>query len=187
MVDTHRFPLPSGGGHHCCRQTELHLDDSTSWPTRILPVTTRCWRSLAVCCLSRHVVFPCSRDILLTQWLRPGGSFGVVYKGIERTTGETVAIKHVSRPSVPNPFVRPITDRDRHIHRSILSLAKMISRRSSKKSPCSALAPAPLSPSTRRASCAATSYGLSWSIWAAGLVLIWSVALPHILSSPAPY
>lgn len=25
-----------------------------------------------------------------------GGSFGIVYKGIEKTTGETVAIKHVS-------------------------------------------------------------------------------------------
>jgi serine/threonine protein kinase len=24
-----------------------------------------------------------------------GGSFGVVYKGIDKTTGETVAIKHV--------------------------------------------------------------------------------------------
>jgi hypothetical protein len=24
-----------------------------------------------------------------------GGSFGIVYKGIDKTTGETVAIKHV--------------------------------------------------------------------------------------------
>jgi serine/threonine protein kinase len=34
-----------------------------------------------------------------------GGSFGVVYKGIEKATGETVAIKHVSKPStgpIPN-------------------------------------------------------------------------------------
>lgn len=30
-----------------------------------------------------------------------GGSFGVVYKGIEKTTGETVAIKHVSQPARP--------------------------------------------------------------------------------------
>jgi len=30
-----------------------------------------------------------------------GGSFGVVYKGIEKTTGETVAIKHVSGTSKP--------------------------------------------------------------------------------------
>lgn len=30
-----------------------------------------------------------------------GGSFGVVYKGIEKATGETVAIKHVSAPGCP--------------------------------------------------------------------------------------
>lgn len=30
-----------------------------------------------------------------------GGSFGVVYKGIEKATGETVAIKHVrTRPAL---------------------------------------------------------------------------------------
>lgn len=32
------------------------------------------------------------------------GSFGVVYKGIERATGETVAIKHVSRLMRTQPF-----------------------------------------------------------------------------------
>lgn len=31
------------------------------------------------------------------------GSFGVVYKAIERATGETVAIKHVSRPIANSP------------------------------------------------------------------------------------
>ena len=29
-----------------------------------------------------------------------GGSFGVVYKAIERSTGEVVAIKHVSKRSI---------------------------------------------------------------------------------------
>lgn len=29
------------------------------------------------------------------------GSFGVVYKAIERSTGEIVAIKHVSIPNLP--------------------------------------------------------------------------------------
>jgi serine/threonine-protein kinase 24/25/MST4 len=32
----------------------------------------------------------------VTNLLFLGGSFGVVYKGIEKATGETVAIKHVS-------------------------------------------------------------------------------------------
>lgn len=32
------------------------------------------------------------------------GSFGVVYKGIERATGETVAIKHVSRMTPKQPY-----------------------------------------------------------------------------------
>lgn len=41
------------------------------------------------------------------------GSFGVVYKGIERATGETVAIKHVSRmmrnqPLQFNPLAEPV-------------------------------------------------------------------------------
>lgn len=41
------------------------------------------------------------RSALLTQLFQSGGSFGVVYKGIERATGETVAIKHVCH----NPIV----------------------------------------------------------------------------------
>ena len=32
----------------------------------------------------------------LTDFCDTGGSFGVVYKAIEKATGETVAIKHVS-------------------------------------------------------------------------------------------
>jgi serine/threonine-protein kinase 24/25/MST4 len=34
------------------------------------------------------------------------GSFGVVYKAIEKATGETVAIKHVSHPDMQN-FPKP--------------------------------------------------------------------------------
>lgn len=36
----------------------------------------------------------CARDVA-TDTRREGGSFGVVYKAIERATGEVVAIKHV--------------------------------------------------------------------------------------------
>jgi hypothetical protein len=36
-----------------------------------------------------------------------GGSFGVVYKGIEKATGETVAIKHVSRGWTVQGFHAP--------------------------------------------------------------------------------
>lgn len=35
-----------------------------------------------------------SKELKLTIYV--GGSFGIVYKGIEKATGETVAIKHVS-------------------------------------------------------------------------------------------
>ena len=37
------------------------------------------------------------RDSLTNPHLA-GGSFGVVYKAIDKATGETVAIKHVSPP-----------------------------------------------------------------------------------------
>lgn len=39
----------------------------------------------------------------LTKESVPGGSFGVVYKAIEKATGETVAIKHVSGLSPKAP------------------------------------------------------------------------------------
>lgn len=84
-----------------------------------------------------------------------GGSFGVVYKAIEKATGETVAIKHVSHPhvyilmNIANPWMR----------RLISSQAKMTSRRFKARSQCSALAQAHLSPNTRAASFAVTSSG----------------------------
>jgi hypothetical protein len=65
---------------HCCRQQEL-----TRRPT--WRRTTRLWRSWAVrVSQSRYAT------LRLTG---TGGSFGKVYKAIERSTGETVAIKHV--------------------------------------------------------------------------------------------
>jgi serine/threonine protein kinase len=33
--------------------------------------------------------------------MRAGGSFGVVYKGIDKATGEVVAVKHVSATRQP--------------------------------------------------------------------------------------
>lgn len=84
------------------------------------------------------------------------GSFGVVYKGIERATGETVAIKHVSRTMRAQPFslTSPV-----HLarmlkpkYRSTSSLARMTYRRSSRRSQCLALVQARSSPSTRPAS-----------------------------------
>lgn len=50
--------------------------------------------------------------------------------------------------------------------------ATTTSAKSSKKLHCSAPAPALSSPSTRRALCAASSYGLSWNSWAAAHVWI---------------
>ena len=48
----------------------------------------RCWRSWAVRRVVQYLE-PGADNVLL------GGSFGVVYKAIERATGEVVAIKHV--------------------------------------------------------------------------------------------
>jgi hypothetical protein len=61
---------------------QFELRNWESWQT-----TIPCWRSWGVSTLGVD-----------QQWLtRLGGSFGVVYKAIERSTGEFVAIKHVSR------------------------------------------------------------------------------------------
>lgn len=47
--------------------------------------------SCALCFLSPFLCTTVASDFVVA-----GGSFGVVYKAIERATGETVAIKHVS-------------------------------------------------------------------------------------------
>lgn len=39
-----------------------------------------------------------------------GGSFGVVYKGVEKATGEVVAIKHVSMQSNLQPNRKNLTN-----------------------------------------------------------------------------
>lgn len=62
------------------------------------------------------------------------GSFGVVYKAIERATGDIVAIKLVSR--APQPLRYHLVTGDAHWTRSIWNRATMISRIFSKKSPC---------------------------------------------------
>ena len=59
------------------------------------------------------------------------GSFGVVYKAIERSTGDIVAIKHVR--NLQRQDGKSLT-----IYRSISNPAKMIYRRSNKRYRCSA-------------------------------------------------
>jgi len=97
-----------------------------------------------------------------------------VYKGIEKATGETVAIKHVCFTLRPSPSRIPSSNGSRR--RLTWSRAKTTSRRSKLRSPCSAHARAPLSPSTRARFCEDTSYGLSWSIWEVAHALTWFVA-----------
>ena len=58
---------------------------------------------------------------------RSGGSFGVVYKAIEKETGEIVAIKHVCRKRIV------LSIRPDHCRRSTSKAVTMISGRSSKK------------------------------------------------------
>jgi serine/threonine-protein kinase 24/25/MST4 len=71
-------------------------------------------------------------------------------------------------------------------HRSISSPAKTTSRKSSKRSRCSAHAPAAMSPNTRPASCAGTSYGSSWSTWAADPASTWYVVLRRLRRAGIP-
>lgn len=68
-----------------------------------------------------------------------GGSFGTVYKAIEKETGEVVAIKHVS--DCVGSMSRPIRLIGRT--RSTSSPARMTFKKSSKKSPSLPHAPVP--------------------------------------------
>lgn len=73
--------------------------------------------------------------ILLTRELLPaGGSFGTVYKAIEKSTGEIVAIKHVRSHESMICFSFSI-DRLEWDTRSTSNRAKMIFRKYSRKSP----------------------------------------------------
>ena len=95
----------------------------------------------------------------------------MVYKAIERATGEIVAIKHVRvhlYHIISTTMRRCITDT---APRLTSSPAKTIFKKFNKKYPSSAPAPHNSSPNTKSHFCAATSYGLSWSTWAAAHVL----------------
>lgn len=84
------------------------------------------------------------------------GSFGVVYKAIEKATGEIVAVKHVGRTiNYPRPILT--------LSRLILNHQKKTLATSFLSSQCSALAHRVMLPSTNQPSCENRHYGLSWS------------------------
>lgn len=58
------------------------------------------------------------------------GSFGVVYKAVEKATGDLVAIKHV-RPLTLYRFAAPA---DRRLYRLTSKAATTISKKSNKRS-----------------------------------------------------
>lgn len=86
-----------------------------------------------------------------------GGSFGVVYKARERSTGELVAIKHV------RSYTPTLNDTSDFVQRSIWTAPTMTFEIFSKKSPCSAHVPVHTSRDTRPASSVVSSYGLLWN------------------------
>ena len=75
------------------------MTSNPQWLTKALLSIIRFSRSLAV---SLKLLYNKKNS---TNNLFLGGSFGVVYKGIEKATGETVAIKHVS-PSIITAVAR---------------------------------------------------------------------------------
>lgn len=59
------------------------------------------------------------------------GSFGVVYKAVEKATGDLVAIKHVL---LPLPLYQPATPADHHLYRSTSKAATTTFKRFNKRS-----------------------------------------------------
>lgn len=87
-----------GGGRHraAVRQSSTSAVQPHGQPgyCQSLPGAGGAWPYVTVNVNARLLV---PNNVSLTRGLQTGGSFGVVYKGIEVATGETVAIKHVSR------------------------------------------------------------------------------------------
>lgn len=99
------------------------------------------------------------------------GSFGVVYKAVEKSTGELVAIKHVCEIKDHHMPAQMTDTLDRLTSREATTTYAKFSRRFL----CSARARATTSPATRPASCVESSCGSSWSFSAVDHVSTWSV------------
>ena len=99
-----------------------------------------------------------------------GGSFGVVYKGIEKATGEIVAIKHVGRRGLMNDISSLVANAR---GRSTLNRAMMIYKTFNKRSRCSVPAIALLLQSIKPAFFVVINYGSLWSTSEVDLVWTW--------------
>jgi len=84
-----------------------------------------------------------------------GGSFGIVYKALERATGELVAVKHVGIFTLS-----PLAFEKTHPRSRLISTVPMMtSETSNKKSTSSAHALVAMLPNIRKVSCVESNYG----------------------------